>query len=56
MNKEIKDRLKAAGLKPTDLTSSELKQLEKALNLEKQGAMVLDGVLSNPDVYYRRKK
>ena len=50
---KIKDRLKFYGLTEKDLTAKEMKQLRKELS---SNSVSLDGVLDNPEIYYRKKK
>lgn len=52
MEKEIKKRLKAKGLKESDLTAEEMVSLKKQIIAEQNGAIYLDGVLHS----VRRRK
>jgi hypothetical protein len=56
MNSKLIKKIKEAGLDPRILTAEEIKQLEKEMDAEKEGKIVLDGVLSNPELYYRNLK
>ena len=51
MEDKIKQILKEYGLTENQLTKEELEQLK----LRKQGFEILDGVLSNPGLFYRQK-
>lgn len=55
MENEIKDKLAEVGLTPDDLTPKELETLKAEIKAEKGGAIVLDGVLSNPAIFYRKR-
>lgn len=48
MKEEIISRLEEVGLDIKDLTQDEIKQLENEIATEREGGMVLDGLLS-PD-------
>lgn len=54
MEEEVKKRLEEAGLKECDLTAEELKRLKQQIVDERNGITVLDGVLSDSSIYYRR--
>ncbi|MCR4852355.1 MAG: hypothetical protein K5893_02040 [Prevotella sp.] len=54
MEKEIIERLRVEGFTPSDLTEDELETLRKEIEFERSGGMILDGVLSNPEIYFRK--
>lgn len=56
MDEEVKKRLEDAGLEESDLTAEELQRLKQQIIDEKNGITVLDGVLSDSNIYYRRMK
>lgn len=56
MDEEVKKRLEDAGLEESDLTAEELQRLKQQIIDEKNGTTVLDGVLSDSNIYYRRMK
>ncbi len=55
MKDKIKQILKEYGLTENQLTKEELEQLKEEIKLRKQGFEILDGVLSNPGLFYRQK-
>lgn len=52
---EIREALKPYDLTEENLTQSELEALKEELKAKKEGKTILDGVLSNPELYYRKK-
>ena len=56
MEDKIKQILKKYGLTENQLTKEELEQLKEEIKLRKQGFEILDGVLSNPGLFYRQKQ
>ena len=40
----------------SQLTKEELEKLKEEIKAKEEGSMVLDGVLSNPELYYRQRK
>lgn len=56
MEKKIIERLSVYGLKPSDLTEEELNTLKEEIKIEEEGGIVLDGVLSNPEIQMRAFK
>lgn len=54
MESKIKARLDAHNLTIEDLTQEEIEQLKVQIEEEEKGGIFLDGVLSNPEIYYRR--
>lgn len=56
MEKKIIERLSVYGLKPSDLTEEELNSLKEEIKTEEEGGIVLDGVLSNPEIQLRAFK
>lgn len=55
MEDKIKKTLKEYGLEESQLTKEELDNLKEEIKARKNGLTVLDGVLSNPKLYYRKK-
>ena len=56
MEDKIKQILKEYGLTENQLTKEELEKLKEEIKLRKQGFEILDGVLSNPKLFYRQSK
>ncbi len=56
MEEKINKVLKEHGLTQSDLTEEELKWLRIELELREEGTIIFDGVLSNIEAYYQRKK
>ena len=54
METKIKNRLAERGLTAEDLTQEEMCQLRQETDAEERGEIVLDGVLDNPSLLYRR--
>lgn len=54
MEEKVIEKLNEVGLTPDDLTKEELEQLKEEVKLEEDGLLVLDGVLSNPEIFYRK--
>lgn len=55
-DKEINEELEAKGLTRSQLTDAELYLLKAELEAKEKGQVVLDGVLNNPEIYYRHLK
>lgn len=55
MEEKIKKELAKHGLTENMLTREELEELKEEIIARDKGLMILDGVLSNPDLLYRRK-
>ena len=55
MEDKIKQILKEYGLTENQLTKEELEKLKEEIKLRKQGFEILDGVLSNPELFYHQK-
>jgi len=53
MEEIIKQKCESMGIDPSVLTSDELEKLKEEIKAEKHRYTILDGVLSNPDLYYR---
>ena len=56
MDEKIIKVLENHGLTIDDLTEQELKELKREIKLKERGVCILDGVLSNSEIYYRRFK
>lgn len=56
MEKKIIERLSIYCLKPSDLTEEELNELKEEIKFEEEGGIVLDGVLTNPEIQMRAFK
>lgn len=52
--KEIREALEAHGITVEQLTPEELLSLKKEIEEQKNGVVILDGVLSNPEIRYRK--
>lgn len=50
---EINEKLKERNIPLRALTQDELAELEKEIQVEKEGGVVFDSVLDNPEIYYR---
>lgn len=50
---EINEKLKERNIPLSSLTQDELAELEKEIQVEKEGGVVFDSVLDNPEIYYR---
>lgn len=55
MEDKVKERLAEFGLTEDLLTADELKQLKEEIQAEEKGFLTLDGVLSNPALWYSRQ-
>lgn len=53
MEAKIKAKLNARSIAIEDLTQEEIEQLKWEIEQEDKGGMILDGVLDNPDLFYR---
>ena len=51
---EIRGKLNERNIPLSVLTDDELTQLEKEIEIEKEGGTVFDGVLDNPEIFYRK--
>ena len=56
MEELIKIRCEEYGINPNILTPEERKMLCEEIKAEQRGMSILDGVLSNPELYYRGLK
>ncbi len=56
MEDKLQRVLKEHNLTKEDLTPKELEQLKEELELAENGGTILDGVLSDPSLYYRSLK
>lgn len=56
MEDKIKQLLADYGLTKSQLTSEELDKLKEEIKAKEKGLIVLDSVLENPSLFYRRKK
>jgi hypothetical protein len=56
MEEKVRQVLAEHGLTESQLTKEELEELKEEIKEMEQGRFVLDGVLHNPELYYRRKK
>lgn len=54
MEEKIIKILKEHGLTKSDLTKEELEELEDEIRKEENGVITLDGVFSNPEIFYRK--
>lgn len=54
MEAKIKEYLAEHDLTPDDLTAEELEALKEEIAQKEAGILFLDGVLSNPEIYYRK--
>lgn len=54
MEEKVIEKLNEVGLTPDDLTKEELEQLKEEIKLEADGIFVIDGVLSDSKILYRR--
>ena len=54
MEAKIKEYLAEHDLTPEDLTAEELEALKEEMAQKEAGILFLDGVLSNPEIYYRK--
>lgn len=52
---KVKQRLEECGLTESQLTKEELDELKEEIKAEEEGYSVLDGVLSNPELFFRKK-
>lgn len=55
MEDKIKQVLEKHGLTENQLTKEELEELKEEIKAREQGLEVLDGVLHNPSLYYRKR-
>lgn len=56
MEAKIKARLDEYDLTIEDLTQEEIEQLKEEITAEENGAQFLDGVLSNPEIRFRKER
>lgn len=54
MKQKLEEKLSLYGLKVSDLTKDELRQLEEEIRHEEKGNVILDGVLSQIPPYRRK--
>lgn len=54
MEAKIKEYLAEHDLTPEDLTVEELEAVQEEITMKEAGTLFLDGVLSNPEIYYRK--
>lgn len=54
METKINSKLEEYGLTAEDLTQEEMTQLRQEIEAEERGETILDGVLDNPSLYYRK--
>ena len=50
---EINEKLKKRNIPLSSLTQDELAEMEIEIKVEKEGGVVFDSVLDNPEIYYR---
>lgn len=55
MKDKVKQMLEDYGLTESQLTKEELDELKEEIKAKEEGLMVLDSVLDNPELFYRRK-
>lgn len=55
MEEKIKQELKAFSLTIDDLTPQELEELKSEIKAKDEGKIIVDGVLSNPEIMYRKR-
>lgn len=56
IDETIKEKLEFYGLTEEDLTAEEMEELREEVETELEGGMILDGVLFNPEILYRKSK
>lgn len=54
METKINSRLAEHGLTADDLTQEEMAQLREEIEAEERGETILDGVLDNPSLIYKK--
>lgn len=54
MEAKIKERLAEYELTEQDLTTEEMAELKEEIAAEERGETVLDSVLDNPSIFYRK--
>lgn len=54
MEEKVIEKLNEVGLTPDDLTKEELERLKEEVKLEEDGIIIIDGVLSDSKIFYRR--
>lgn len=54
MEEKVVEKLNEVGLTPDDLTKEELERLKEEVKLEEYGIIIIDGVLSDSKIFYRR--
>lgn len=54
MEDKVKQRLEECGLTESQLTK-ELNKVKEEIKAKEEGYSVLDGVLSNPELFFRKK-
>lgn len=55
MEDKVKQMLEDYGLTESQLTKEELDKLKEEIKAKEEGRMVLDSVLDNPELFYRKK-
>lgn len=55
MEDKVKQMLEDYGLTENQLTKEELDKLKEEIKAKEEGRMVLDSVLDNPELFYRKK-
>lgn len=55
MEDKVKQMLEDYGLTESQLTKEELDKLKEEIKTKEEGRMVLDSVLDNPELFYRKK-
>ena len=53
MEEIIKKKCEEVGISPDILTPEEIRALKEEIAAERKGKHILDGVLTNPELYYR---
>lgn len=55
MEDKVKQMLEDYGLTENQLTDEELDKLKEEIKAKEEGRMVLDSVLDNPELFYRKR-
>lgn len=55
MEDKVKKALEEYGLTEDQLTKEELEELKEEIRIKESGRMILDSVLDNPALYYRKR-
>lgn len=56
MEDKVKQILEEYGLTESQLTKEELDELKEEIKANEEGYLILDGVLSNPELFYRKRQ